>query len=115
MTSHRIEYDTFSINVHGPRTTELDNLTNRYGRYNKRTGTYEFPKSVEAEIRAAVDSTIPANNDTAHDAGRSTSTNRQASGRRSHPLGGAVEAGDGYTVYQDTAFGGGRVQIWDES
>jgi hypothetical protein len=34
---------------------------------------------------------------------------------RHHPLGTAVESGDGYTVYQDTAFGGGRVQIWDES
>lgn len=35
--------------------------------------------------------------------------------RRSHPFGQAIEAGDGYTIYEDTAFGGGRVQIWDES
>src|SRR5690606_2459438 len=34
---------------------------------------------------------------------------------RSHPLGQVVEAGAGYTIYEDTAFGGGRVQIWDES
>lgn len=32
-----------------------------------------------------------------------------------HPLGRAVEDGDGYTVYEDEAFGGGRVQIWDKS
>lgn len=35
--------------------------------------------------------------------------------RRSHPLGVAVEDGDGYTVYEDTAFGGGRIRIYDES
>ena len=35
--------------------------------------------------------------------------------RRSHPLGTVVETGDGYTVYEDTTFGGGRVQIWDQS
>lgn len=35
--------------------------------------------------------------------------------RRSHPLGEVVEVGDGYTVYEDTAFGGGRVQIWDNA
>lgn len=34
---------------------------------------------------------------------------------RSHPLGEAVEYGDGYAVYEDTTFGAGRVQIWDES
>src|SRR5688500_16006176 len=40
---------------------------------------------------------------------------RRRTSRRSHPLGEAIEAGDGYTTYEDTAFGGGRVQIWDES
>lgn len=33
----------------------------------------------------------------------------------SHPLGEAVGGGPGYTVYRDTAFGGGDLQIWDES
>ncbi|MER7166734.1 hypothetical protein ABT336_11815 [Micromonospora sp. NPDC000207] len=42
---------------------------------------------------------------------------KRRSGRtgRSHPLGEVIETGDGHTVYTDTAFGGGRVQIWDES
>lgn len=40
---------------------------------------------------------------------------RATRSRRSHPFGQAIEAGDGYTIYEDTAFGGGRVQIWDES
>ena len=36
--------------------------------------------------------------------------------RRSHLLGEVVETGDGYTIYEDTTFGGGgQVQIWDES
>lgn len=35
--------------------------------------------------------------------------------RRSHPLGEVTYAGDGFTEYEDTAFGAGRVQIWDES
>lgn len=39
----------------------------------------------------------------------------QSPASRAHPLGEVVEAGDGYTIYEDTAFGGGRVQIWDES
>lgn len=49
-------------------------------------------------------------------AGWSKAAQRRA-GRpeRSHPFGEVVEAGAGYTIYEDTAFGGGRVQIWDES
>ncbi len=39
--------------------------------------------------------------------------NRQRGG---HPLGDVVEAGDGYTVYEDQLAGrGGRVQLWDQS
>lgn len=34
---------------------------------------------------------------------------------RHHPFGEVEEIGDGYTTYRDTAFGGGRVQIWDNS
>jgi hypothetical protein len=47
--------------------------------------------------------------------GWSKAARRRARTTRSHPLGHIVEAGDGYTIYEDTAFGGGRVQIWDES
>lgn len=38
-----------------------------------------------------------------------------AAKRRAHPLGVAVQAGDGHTVYEDTAFGGGRVRVYDAS
>lgn len=44
-----------------------------------------------------------------------TPDGRPGRGRRSHPLGEVTHAGDGFTEYEDTTFGGGRVQIWDES
>jgi hypothetical protein len=50
--------------------------------------------------------------------GWSKAARRRAAGYRtprSHPLGEVIEAGDGYTIYEDDVFGGGRVQIWDES
>lgn len=33
----------------------------------------------------------------------------------SHPLGTRTGGGPGYTIYSDDTFGGGAVQIWDES
>lgn len=52
----------------------------------------------------------------AEHAGHQPETGRgRGRGQRSHPLGDVTYAGDGYTEYEDTSFGGGRVQIWDES
>lgn len=50
-------------------------------------------------------------------AGWSKAAQRLRRGSRAggHPLGEVVEVGAGYTMYRDTAFGGGQVQIWDRS
>jgi hypothetical protein len=109
MTSHRIETTGFTLDVIGERHPALDAIVTDYGSY--RHGRYSFPKSIKSRVRAALAAPSEAPR-----TGWSNAARRRAGQRtNSHPLGAAAGQGDGYTLYEDGTFGGGRVQIWDES
>jgi hypothetical protein len=100
--------DTFILSERNFRGEPTDDIPMGYAAFDLATGeqitqTYGTAKAVESDVRGREQA----------QAQRPTSTNRRF-GRRSHPLGTAIEAGDGYTIYSDDLSGRGRVQIWDD-
>lgn len=116
---NRIEITNFSIEVSGPRTPALDALTQMFGKWDRKSGAYVFPKGIEQEVSEAVGAApvTPAAPAAPMAPGWSNAAKRRAgSGARRHPLGEATYRGAGFTEYRDGLRGGaGVVQIWDES
>lgn len=98
---------------------DLDDALARLG--GTRGANYEFPDAAEAEVRELVDAIHAANGEAPHPPqgdtrpGRTGWSKHSRRPSRSHPLGEVTHAGNGFTEYEDTTFGGGRVQIWDQS
>lgn len=107
------------------RNARLDEAAQRLGgKWWGKDHHYSYPIGAAHEIRALVaELTVPQTTlqtPTAEPAAEPATTPRTgwskaSRSRRTHPLGTPVENGDGYTIYEDTTFGGGRVQIWDKS
>lgn len=116
-------YTTYSMNVAGrPMHYVVDSQNNGQEMFRSRDkqaaeGRADTLNRQATETTTETPAATPAQTATTAPAtGWSTAARRRAGQpHRSHPLGQVVEAGHGYTVYEDTAFGGGRVQIWDES
>lgn len=111
-------YTTYTMNVAGrPMWYVVDSQNNGQEAYRSRNKDMATGRADTLNRQAE---TAPAEPAAARQnpTGWSKAAKRRASTHgthRSHPLGQVVEAGDGYTIYEDTAFGGGRVQIWDQS